>query len=229
MNNFEIKKVSEKNISLAKKFACDNRVYYGYSERDPKNDVLIGKLAESTISDHLNEIGIECSQPDYNVYVSNEKSWAADLKTTKFGEIAVKSTKQILPSFLIQDDFPRRQDVILLKPDSLIIYAHPIKLSNNIPESFAIFPAFKLENCVFAQGKTLSPNMNLRATKRAIYLWIVNPKDSIKLLKILYPLFSKEDVLEFLRREIKRINSILFSPSSWEEKLLSEVDKYFAN
>src|SRR6185369_10641591 len=121
-------------ISRAHEFADDVTSTVNYRDsnqtgkRKIRDDHFVSKLGEEAVKAVSEARGCFIAGPDYSVYASKQKSWAADLKINQL-QVAVKTQRRSAAeryglSWTFQDS-PKRRDPILDMPDAwvcLVVY-----------------------------------------------------------------------------------------------------------
>jgi hypothetical protein len=136
-------------------------------KRKIRDDHFVSKLGEEAVKAVFVSRGCLIDGPDYSVYGSKQKSWAADLKINEL-EVAVKTQRRSAAeryglSWTFQDS-PERRDPILAMPEAwvcLVVY-EDLK-----PEyECAVYPLRKIKQLIF-EAPRLS---RLAGKKQAVYL-----------------------------------------------------------
>ena len=131
------------------------------------DDHFVSKLGEEAVRRVFEERHCLVEGPDYAIYDSGEKSWAADLKINGL-EVAVKTQRRSAAnrydlSWTFQDS-PRRRDPILAMPEAwvcLVVY-------EDLKPDFEclVYPLRKIKQLIF-EAPRLS---RLVGKKQAVYL-----------------------------------------------------------
>jgi hypothetical protein len=165
--------ISSEAISRAEEFAdaVTNTVNYRDSnqtlKRKIRDDHFVSKLGEEAVKAVFESRGCFIEGPDYSVYNSKQKSWAADLRINEL-ELAVKTQRRSAAkryglSWTFQDS-PERRDPILFMPEAwvcLVVY-------EDLEPDYEciVYPLRKIKQLIFE-----APRLNrLTGKKQAVYL-----------------------------------------------------------
>lgn len=87
--------VRELSLDFAERVIDSNVTHYAKRNQTNKkkiiNDICVGKIAEFAVNRYFKLRGIDCTQPDLNVYEAKKKSFDADLIISCVKHIHVKS------------------------------------------------------------------------------------------------------------------------------------------
>ena len=165
--------LSPEAIGRANEFAdaVTNTVNYRDSnqtlKRKIRDDHFVSKLGEEAVKAVFESRGCFIAGPDYSVYDSKQKSWAADLKINQL-EVAVKTQRRSAAkryglSWTFQDS-PKRCDPILSTPEAWVclVVCEDLK-----PEyECTVYPLRKIKQLIFE-----APRLGkLVGKKQAVYL-----------------------------------------------------------
>ena len=151
--------------------AVTDTVNYRDSNQNVKkkiyDDHFVSKLGEEAVSQVFRARNCEVKGPDYAIYGSKQKSWAADLRINAL-DVAVKTQRQSAGnryglSWTFQDS-PRRRDPILDLPDAWVclVVFEDLKLDYEC----VVYPLRKIKQLIF-EAPRLS---KLEGKKQAVYL-----------------------------------------------------------
>ncbi|MFT3948096.1 MAG: hypothetical protein QM763_14085 [Agriterribacter sp.] len=140
-------------------FANDVNSTTDYSDTNQKDlkkirlDHFVSKLGEEAVYAVLTKFG-NITQPDYNIYTAEQKSWDDDLYFETTG-IAVKTMLRSAAtrfglSWVFQSGTPRR-DIILDKPEAWVFFVEcdDTRLHNKLYELY-VYPPYQVKELKFA-------------------------------------------------------------------------------
>lgn len=165
--------LSAETVARARAFAeaVTDTVDYQDSHQTKKKKILddhfVSKLGEEAVRRLFEDRQCVVEGPDYAVYETRQKSWAADLKINAL-EVAVKTQRRSAAnrydlSWTFQDS-PRRQDPVLAMPEAwvcLVVY-------EDLKPGFEclVYPLRRIKHLIF-EAPRLS---RLVGKKQAVYL-----------------------------------------------------------
>lgn len=165
--------VSLQEVARANAFAeaVINTVNYRDSNQTIKkkihDDHFVSKLGEEAVRLVFESRDCIVEGPDYSIYNSRQKSWAADLKINLL-EVAVKTQRRSAAnryglSWTFQDS-PRRRDPILDMADAWVCLVVFEDLKSDY--EYVVYPLRKIKQLIFE-----APRLNkLVGKKQAVYL-----------------------------------------------------------
>ena len=169
----QIVRLSPGAVARAKAFAeaVIDTVNYRDSSQTRRQKILddhfVSKLGEEAVKFVFETRRCIVQGPDYIVYGSKQKSWAADLKINTL-DVAVKTQRRSAAnryglSWTFQDS-PERRDPILSHPDAwvcLVVYE-----DRNPDFECVVFPLRKIKQLIFEKPRL----RRLAEKKQAVYL-----------------------------------------------------------
>lgn len=165
--------LSAEAVSRANEFAeaVINTVDYRDSNQIRKqkirDDHFVSKLGEEAVKAVFESRACTVNGPDYSIYRSKQKSWAADLKINEM-EVAVKTQRRSAArryglSWTFQAS-PERHDPILSMPDAWICFVVFEDLDDG--GQCLVYPMRKIKQLIFE-----APRLGrLTGKKQAVYL-----------------------------------------------------------
>lgn len=131
------------------------------------DDHFVSKLGEEAACFVFETRNCIVEGPDYHIYESRQKTWAADLKINSL-DVAVKTQRRSAAnryglSWMFQDS-PKRRDLILAMPDAWVCFV----VYEDLKPDFEcmVFPLRKIKQLIF-EAPRLS---HLIGKKQAVYL-----------------------------------------------------------
>jgi len=165
--------LSPEAVSRAEAFASavTNTVNYRDNNQTQKqkinDDHFVSKLGEEAVRCLFETRHCVVQGPDYSIYNSNQKSWAADLKINEL-DVAVKTqrrsdAKRYGLSWTFQDS-PERRDPVLSLPEAwvcLVVY-------EDLKQDYecTVYPLRKIKQLIFEVPRL----SRLVGKKQAVYL-----------------------------------------------------------
>jgi hypothetical protein len=145
----------------------DYRDSHQLTKKKIHDDHFISKVGEEAVCLVFEARGCEVQGPDYTVYETKQKSWAADLRINSL-EVAVKTQRRSAAnryglSWTFQDS-PRRRDPILSMPEAWVCL---VVFEDLKPETgCVVYPLRRVKQLIFEPPRL----SRLAGTKQAVYL-----------------------------------------------------------
>jgi hypothetical protein len=129
-----------------------------------RHDHFVSKVGEEAVKAVCLQLGLQVQGPDYQIYVGNQKSWAADLCINGVGLAVKTQTATAAQQFGLSWTFQAgayRYDPILNQPEAWVCFVE----FDEQNQSCVVCPPHQIKDLTFSEPKLA----RLKGSKKVVY------------------------------------------------------------